>query len=227
MLKYQINDSMSIKKIVNEAELCVNLHLYFFEADVKSDSHENFQLFEEEVNKVINESDIEERITRLKNTHKYLKSIGGKPSRYAHSGQALYKRILQGKKITRINNIIDFINFISIKTFCPVGVYDLDKVVSDTIIIDKGTKLTNYETIGNRIIKLQGVPILKDVKGAFGSIISDSIRCSITEKTRKMMMIIYDFGEQPFSKYLQEEIDETIFNSFNNNVKKQNFYYEK
>jgi DNA/RNA-binding domain of Phe-tRNA-synthetase-like protein len=103
----------------------------------------------------------------------------------------------------------------------------LDQIIGDSIIIDKGTELTTYQTIGSRSVKLKRVPVLKDEMGPFGSIISDSIRSSITEKSKKMMIVIYDFNAQPFSENLQKEIDEAIFNSFNTNVKKQIFYYEK
>jgi DNA/RNA-binding domain of Phe-tRNA-synthetase-like protein len=49
----------------------------------------------------------------------------------------------------------------------------------------------SYEGIGKRVWQLQGRPVLADVKGPFGSPISDSTRSMVTESTTEILVVIY------------------------------------
>ena len=54
--------------------------------------------------------------------------MGKEPSRYRVSSEALIRRILQGKGLYRINNVVDTNNLISIETGYSVGSYDLENL---------------------------------------------------------------------------------------------------
>jgi DNA/RNA-binding domain of Phe-tRNA-synthetase-like protein len=53
---------------------------------------------------------------------------GKKPGRYRPSAEALMRRVLQGKDLYRINNVVDMINMVSIETGFSIGGYDADKI---------------------------------------------------------------------------------------------------
>ncbi len=56
------------------------------------------------------------------------KNLGKDPSRYRGSAEALLRRVLGGKGIYKINTVVDINNLVSLKTFHPVGSYDLEKI---------------------------------------------------------------------------------------------------
>ena len=54
--------------------------------------------------------------------------FGIKPASYHSSVEALMKRILNGKRVPRVNKLVDISNYVSLKYIVPVGVFDLDEV---------------------------------------------------------------------------------------------------
>jgi len=56
------------------------------------------------------------------------KNLGKDPSRYRGSAEALLRRVLSGKGINKINTVVDINNLVYLKTFHPVGSYDLEKI---------------------------------------------------------------------------------------------------
>ena len=50
------------------------------------------------------------------------------PTKIRPSGEALLRRILQGKNIPKISNVVDAYNLASLKTIIPLSGYDLDKL---------------------------------------------------------------------------------------------------
>ncbi len=56
------------------------------------------------------------------------KNLGKDPSRYRGSAEALLRRMLGGKGMYKIDTVVDINNLVSLKTFHPVGSYDLEKI---------------------------------------------------------------------------------------------------
>ncbi len=54
--------------------------------------------------------------------------IGIDPTKTRPSAEALVRRVLRGKGLPKINNIVDAGNLASLKTFIPIGIYDLDRI---------------------------------------------------------------------------------------------------
>ena len=56
------------------------------------------------------------------------------PTKIRPSGEALLRRILQGKNIPKISNVVDAYNLASLKTIIPLSGYDLDTVFPPLVI---------------------------------------------------------------------------------------------
>jgi DNA/RNA-binding domain of Phe-tRNA-synthetase-like protein len=112
------------------------------------------------------------------------------PSKYRPSSEALLRRIVQGKGLYRVSNVVDIGNLASIETGWPLGCYDRAKIQAP-IEFRHGTAGERYEGIGKRTWHLEGRPVLVDPDGPFGSPISDSTRSMITEAARDVLVVIY------------------------------------
>ena len=112
------------------------------------------------------------------------------PSKYRPSSEALLRRIVQGKGLYRVSNVVDIGNLISIETGWPLGCYDRAKILPP-IVFRHGTAGECYEGIGKRTWHLEGRPVLADPDGPFGSPISDSTRSMITGVARDVLVTIY------------------------------------
>jgi DNA/RNA-binding domain of Phe-tRNA-synthetase-like protein len=44
------------------------------------------------------------------------------------------------------------------------------------------------------VLNIVSLPVFRDSRGAFGTPTSDSVRTSVTDATRRFMMVIIDFG---------------------------------
>ena len=101
------------------------------------------------------------------------------PTRYRLSSEALIRRVKSGKGLYTINNIVDLMNFYSIKYGNPVGLYDFDKI-EGPIEYRLGLKDELYKGLGKGILNIENLPVLSDALGAFGSATSDNERTRIT-----------------------------------------------
>jgi DNA/RNA-binding domain of Phe-tRNA-synthetase-like protein len=115
---------------------------------------------------------------------------GVDPSRYRPSSEALLRRVVQGKGLYRISNVVDVCNLCSIETGWPFGLYDRAHL-DPPIVMRLGQNGESYEGIGKQTWHLAGRPILVDSRGPFGCPISDSTRTMITEATRSLLSVIF------------------------------------
>jgi len=123
---------------------------------------------------------------------------GVDPSKYRPSSEALLRRVVQGKGLYRVLNIVDIGNVGSIETGWPYGCYDLARL-RPPIVFREGAASEAYEGIGKRTWHLAGRPVLADSDGPFGSPISDSTRSMITESARSVLAVIYAPSATPAS----------------------------
>jgi DNA/RNA-binding domain of Phe-tRNA-synthetase-like protein len=112
------------------------------------------------------------------------------PSKYRPSSEALLRRVVQGKGLYRVSNVVDIGNVGSIETAWPFGCYDRLRI-RPPIVFRHGTTSERYEGIGKRTWRLDGRPVLADADGPFGSPISDSTRTMITDAAREVLIVIY------------------------------------
>ncbi len=115
---------------------------------------------------------------------------GVDPSKYRPSSEALMRRIVQGKGLYRVSNVVDMGNLGSIETGWPYGLYDRRQIGAG-VAFRHGADGEMYEGIGKRMWHLAGRPVLADISGPFGSPISDSTRSMIQDSTHEIFAVIY------------------------------------
>lgn len=112
------------------------------------------------------------------------------PSKYRPSSEALLRRVVQGKGLYNVSNVVDLSNLGSIETGWPYGVYNR-AAISGAISLRLGRAGEKYEGIGRRVWHLDGRPVLADTNGPFGSPISDSTRTQVEEGVCETLTVIY------------------------------------
>lgn len=122
------------------------------------------------------------------------RAFGKDPSRYRSSAEAMCRRIVQGKGLYHINNVVDCGNLFSIKTGYSLGIYDAEKV-GEKLIWRVAPEGTCYKGIGKDEINVEFLPVLEDEKGPFGNPTSDSVRTRVTEETREILAVVFGFAE--------------------------------
>jgi DNA/RNA-binding domain of Phe-tRNA-synthetase-like protein len=130
---------------------------------------------------------------RLKESRDAYKALGKDPSRYRLSSEALLRRILQGKELYRINNLVDINNLISINTLFSAGSYDRDRL-APPVVFTVGKPGDAYKGIGKEMLNLENLPLFSDAAGHFGSPTSDSERAMIRPETGRVLINIISFG---------------------------------
>jgi DNA/RNA-binding domain of Phe-tRNA-synthetase-like protein len=147
------------------------------------------QIVQIQKNYTIEEISMLPLIEETKNAYRIL---GKDPTRYRPSAEALIRRIVQGKGLYEVNNIVDLLNLVSVRTGYSIGGYDADKI-HGKIMLTTGMENEPYEAIGRGMLNIHQLPVLKDESGGFGSPTSDSDRTMVTGSTNNFLMVFFDF----------------------------------
>ena len=121
------------------------------------------------------------------------KALGKDPARYRGSAEALLRRLIAGKGLPRINNVVDVINLVSVESRLPIGLYDLANV-EGPIEFRAGRASETYKGIGKYDLNLENLPLFADARGPHGSATSDSERTMVTAATTRVLAILVSFG---------------------------------
>lgn len=132
------------------------------------------------------------------------RKLGKDPNRYRPAAESLLRRVANGKGLYHINNVVDILNLISVKTGFSICGYDLDTIDGD-ITMGIGAANEPYEGIGRGELNVERLPIFRDQIGGFGTPTSDSVRTMVSEKTKRYLMIIIGFeGKASIEQALNE-----------------------
>jgi len=112
------------------------------------------------------------------------------PTHSRPSGEQLLRRVLQGKGLYRVSNVVDLNNLGSCETGWPWGSFDLGRL-RPPISFRHGRPGESYLAIGKEMWPVDGKPALCDAEGPFGSPIRDSQRTMITPATRSVLTVIF------------------------------------
>ena len=115
---------------------------------------------------------------------------GVDPSKYRPSSEALLRRVIQGKGLYHVSNVVDLTNLSSVEAGWPYGVYNRSQI-SPPVTLRLGGSGERYEGIGRRVWHLTDRPVLADATGPFGSPISDSTRTQISDGATEVLTVIY------------------------------------
>lgn len=133
------------------------------------------------------------RNQRIMDTREAYKALGKEPSRYRPSAEALMRRVLQGKGLYRVNNVVDLLNKVSFTTGFSIGGWDAD-LIQGKAMLGIGRADEPYLTIGRGEMNIEYFPVFRDDLGAFGTPTSDSERTMVRPETRRFLMVFYAFG---------------------------------
>lgn len=180
-----------LKKVWQQAALgCVQCRVV-----VQPSSRQLLEAIDVVCRRLMDSMSIEQIKTRehIAQTRACCKALGKDVKRYRNSAEAMNRRILQGKGLYRINNVVEVNNLISVKTGYSLGTYDLAHINGEVRWTVTGEGV-HYQGIGKDAVNIEFLPVLCDDEGFFGNPNSDNVRAMITENSKRILMCIYGFG---------------------------------
>jgi len=118
------------------------------------------------------------------------KRVGIDPTKTRPSSEALLRRVRKGDELPRINSLVDIINWCSLETQLPYGLYDLDKI-QGAVELRLGRPGEEYEGIRKAAVHVADRLTLADEIGPFGNPTSDSARTMVTTDTVRALVVIF------------------------------------
>jgi DNA/RNA-binding domain of Phe-tRNA-synthetase-like protein len=128
--------------------------------------------------------------------------FGIDPTRIRPSSEALLRRLKKGDPFPRINSLVDVANAMSVQLQVPVGLYDLEKVSGEELVVRLGREGESYTGIGKVRVNVAGRICIADAVGPCGNPSADSARTMITTATERAAWIY-------FLPVTEEEVDRT------------------
>ena len=117
--------------------------------------------------------------------------FGVDPTRIRPSSEALLRRLKKGEPLPRVNSLVDVANALSVQLQVPIGLYDLDKVKGDELVVRLGAEGEKYTGIGKERVNVAGRICVADAEGPCGNPSSDSARTMITTATERAAWIYF------------------------------------
>ncbi|MBE0450390.1 MAG: hypothetical protein IBX70_06030 [Clostridia bacterium] len=131
------------------------------------------------------------------------RKLGKDPTKYRLSSEKLIRRVIKGQGIEHINNVVDLANWLSVELKAPIGVYDVNKIKGN-IVMDYGRSGETYQCLAGYELNLEGLPLLRDDSGPFGSSTADSVRTAVDSNTTQAILCIYLFNpDEEEAEYLK------------------------
>ena len=118
------------------------------------------------------------------------KRVGLDPTRYRPSSEALLRRVKKGEPLPRVNSLVDVINWCSVETQLPFGLYDASRIVG-SVVLRLGAAGESYPGIRKDDVHVEGRLVLADDAGPFGNPSSDSERTKVTEATTHALVVVF------------------------------------
>jgi DNA/RNA-binding domain of Phe-tRNA-synthetase-like protein len=118
------------------------------------------------------------------------KRVGLDPTKTRPSSEALLRRVRKGDELPRINSLVDIINWCSLETQLPFGLYDLGKI-RGAVTLRLGRPGEEYAGIRKDVVHVADRMTLADDDGPFGNPTSDSARTMVTPATTSALVVIF------------------------------------
>ena len=132
------------------------------------------------------------------------RKAGKDPSRYRPACEQLARRILQGKSLYSIDQLVDLGNLVSLYCGYSTAMLDADKIIGDTLTLGIGKADEIYEGIGRGPLNIENLPVYRDSEGGIATPTSDSVRTMISPETKRILLIIncYDGNQSALEDVL-------------------------
>lgn len=178
------------------ADKCPDIYLSCIECNVRVQSFREdlWQQVEAKCRDIVKNLELEniKYIPALAASRDAYKACGKDPARYRLSAEALLRRVVSGKGLYQINNVVDALNLVSISSGISIGGYDADKIQGN-IVMGIGRENEPYEGLGRGELNIEGMPVFRDQLGAFGTPTSDSERTGVRLETKRFLMILVSY----------------------------------
>ena len=132
---------------------------------------------------------------KIKETRDGYKKLGKDPSHTRPACEALLRRVIKGIKLYSLGDLIDLGNILSVETKRSVCVVDADKIQGN-VTIRVGYEGEHVDAINRGLINAFNLPVYVDDEGIFGSPTSDTLRTSVTNTTKRILVMIICFSNQ-------------------------------
>jgi DNA/RNA-binding domain of Phe-tRNA-synthetase-like protein len=130
-------------------------------------------------------------VESLDRARELYRRFGTDPTRTRPSSEALLRRLKKGDPLPRVNSLVDVANALSVQLQVPVGLYDLDKVKGEELVIRLGREGEGYRGIGKEQVNVAGRICVADGGGPIGNPSADSARTMITTDTQRAAWIYF------------------------------------
>jgi DNA/RNA-binding domain of Phe-tRNA-synthetase-like protein len=118
------------------------------------------------------------------------KRVGLDPTKTRPSSEALLRRVRRGDELPRINGLVDVINWCSLESQLPFGLYDRAHISGD-VTLRLGRPSEKYAGIRKDVVHVGGRLTLADAIGPFGNPTSDSARTMVTLATTRALVVVF------------------------------------
>jgi DNA/RNA-binding domain of Phe-tRNA-synthetase-like protein len=116
--------------------------------------------------------------------------VGIDPTKTRPSSEALLRRVRKGDALPRINSLVDIVNWCSLESQLPFGLYDRAHIRGD-VTLRLGCDGEEYAGIRKDVVHVAGRLTLADDEGPFGNPTSDSARTMVTSATTRALVVIF------------------------------------
>jgi len=118
------------------------------------------------------------------------KRVGLDPTKTRPSSEALLRRVRRGDALPRVNNLVDIVNWCSLESRLPFGLYDADRI-DGLVRLRRGRPDEQYRGIRKDVVHVEGRLVLADDQGPFGNPTSDSARTMVTLETTRALIVVF------------------------------------
>ncbi len=118
------------------------------------------------------------------------KRVGLDPTKTRPSSEALLRRVRKGDGLPRINSLVDIVNWCSLESQLPFGLYDFDRITGG-VVLRLGREGEAYAGIRKEEVHVGSRLTLADDHGPFGNPTSDSARTMVTPATTSALVVIF------------------------------------
>lgn len=116
--------------------------------------------------------------------------VGIDPTKTRPSSEALLRRVRKGDAIPRINTLVDIVNWCSLESQLPFGLYDREHI-RGSVTLRLGREGEEYAGIRKDVVHVAGRLTLADDEGPFGNPTSDSARTMVTPAATRALVVIF------------------------------------
>lgn len=154
---------------------------------------EEIKAFTEELTSTTTMDDIKLQ-PAIKATRQAYKRCGKDPGRYRPSAEALRRRLMRGIPLYQIDNLVDIINLVSLRTGYSIGGFDANKIQGTQIELGIGKADEPFEGIGRGVLNIEGLPVYRDTAGGIGTPTSDHERTKMDLGTKQILAIVNGYS---------------------------------